>query len=71
MGRPDDLVTTRKEVEQLGRRIVALQADVRDRAGLKGAVDQGLAEFGRLGVVCATRASARCTLVEGFVGGSA
>ncbi|WP_026240359.1 mycofactocin-coupled SDR family oxidoreductase [Parafrankia discariae] len=50
---PDDLATTVKEVEALGRRIVAAQADVRDRVQLRNAVDRGLAEFGRLDVVCA------------------
>ncbi|WP_018504400.1 mycofactocin-coupled SDR family oxidoreductase [Parafrankia discariae] len=50
---PDDLAVTAKEVEALGRRIVAVQADVRDRAQLRAALDQGLAALGRLDVVCA------------------
>ncbi|ABW16426.1 short-chain dehydrogenase/reductase SDR [Parafrankia sp. EAN1pec] len=50
---PDDLAVTAKDVEALGRRTVAVQADVRDRAQLRAALDQGLAALGRLDVVCA------------------
>ena len=49
----DDLAETVKLVENLDRRIVARRADVRDYAGLKAAVDQGVSELGRLDVVCA------------------
>jgi SDR family mycofactocin-dependent oxidoreductase len=42
-----------KEVEALDRRIVATQADVRDYAGLKQALDDGVAQLGRLDIVCA------------------
>ena len=35
-------------VEELGRRIVARQADVRDRAALQAAVDEAVATLGRL-----------------------
>src|SRR5439155_727204 len=51
-----DLVTiaeTVKQVENLDRRIVARRADVRDHAGLKAAVDEGVSELGHLDVVCA------------------
>ena len=48
-----DLEQTVKEVEALDRRIVAVQADVRDFDALKSAVDTGVAEFGRLDIVCA------------------
>jgi NAD(P)-dependent dehydrogenase (short-subunit alcohol dehydrogenase family) len=41
-----DLDQTVREVEALGRRIVARQADVRDEAGLKAAFDAGVAELG-------------------------
>jgi (+)-trans-carveol dehydrogenase len=52
MATPEDLAQTAKEVEALGRRIVATQADVRDYAGLKQALDDGVAQLGRLDIVC-------------------
>jgi SDR family mycofactocin-dependent oxidoreductase len=48
-----DLAETVKQVEALDRRIVARKADVRDYAGLKAALDEGVAELGRLDIVCA------------------
>jgi SDR family mycofactocin-dependent oxidoreductase len=48
-----DLAETVKEVEALDRRIIATQADVRDAAALKTAVDDGVAQLGRLDIVCA------------------
>jgi SDR family mycofactocin-dependent oxidoreductase len=48
-----DLAETVRQVEALGRRIVATQADVRDTESLKAAVDAGVAELGRLDIVCA------------------
>jgi SDR family mycofactocin-dependent oxidoreductase len=48
-----DLAQTVKEVEALDRRIVARKADVRDLAALKEAVDEGVAELGRLDIVAA------------------
>jgi len=48
MATPEDLAETVKEVEALGRRIVAVEADVRDHDALKDAVDRGVAELGRL-----------------------
>jgi SDR family mycofactocin-dependent oxidoreductase len=53
MASADDLATTAKHVEALGRRVVTQQADVRDLAGLTAAVDRGVAELGRLDVVVA------------------
>jgi (+)-trans-carveol dehydrogenase len=50
---PADLEHTVKEVQALGRRIVAVEADVRDHAALEAAVDTGVAELGRLDIVCA------------------
>jgi (+)-trans-carveol dehydrogenase len=50
---PDDLAQTVKEVEALGRRIVARQADVRDYEALKAALDDGVARLGRLDMVVA------------------
>jgi (+)-trans-carveol dehydrogenase len=52
MATPEDLANTVKEVEALDRRIVAVQADVRDYAGLKQALDDGVAQLGRLDIVC-------------------
>ncbi len=48
-----DLEQTVKEVESLGRRVVARQADVRDRVGLREAFQAGLGELGRLDIVLA------------------
>lgn len=48
-----DLAETVKLVEALDRRIVARQADVRDFAALKAAVDEGVAALGKLDVVVA------------------
>src|SRR5262245_59406891 len=49
----EDLAETVRQVEALGRRIVAAEADVRDFAALKAAVDTGVAELGRLDIVLA------------------
>jgi SDR family mycofactocin-dependent oxidoreductase len=48
-----DLEETVKQVESLDRRIVARKADVRDLGALESAVAEGVAEFGRLDIVCA------------------
>jgi SDR family mycofactocin-dependent oxidoreductase len=48
-----DLGQTVRAVEALGRRIVAAKADVRDVTALRAAVDSGVAELGRLDIVCA------------------
>jgi (+)-trans-carveol dehydrogenase len=53
MATPDDLAQTVKEVEELDRRIIASQVDIRDFAALKAAADQGVAELGRLDIVLA------------------
>src|SRR5688500_1438018 len=49
----DDLAETVELVKEAGARILATQADVRDQAQLKEAVDGGVAEFGRLDIVLA------------------
>ncbi len=49
----EDLDETRKLVEKTGRRCITAVADVQDRAALQSAVDKGIAEFGRLDIVCA------------------
>ncbi len=51
MATPEDLDETVRQVEALDRRIVAVQADVRDFDALKAAVDKGVAELGRLDIV--------------------
>ena len=53
MSTPEDLAETVKEVEALDRRIVATQADVRDYGALKAALDDGVAQLGRLDIVSA------------------
>jgi (+)-trans-carveol dehydrogenase len=53
MATPDDLAETVKEVEALDRRIVATQADVRDYAAVKAALDGGVAQLGHLDIVSA------------------
>jgi len=51
MATQDDLAETTKQVEELDRRIVAAQADVRDRAALQAAFDQGVAALGGVDIV--------------------
>src|SRR6476660_3724360 len=53
MATPQDLAQTVKEVQATGRRIVATVADVRDYDALKRALDDGVAELGRLDIVSA------------------
>ena len=53
MSTPEDLDETVALVEKLGQRIVARQADVRDFEAVKTAVDEGVAELGRLDIVVA------------------
>jgi (+)-trans-carveol dehydrogenase len=53
MATPEDLAETVKLVEAQDRRIIATQADVRDYDALKAAVDDGVAQLGRLDIVLA------------------
>ena len=53
MSTAEDLAETVKEVEALDRRIVATQADVRDFGAVKAALDDGVAQLGRLDIVSA------------------
>src|SRR5258707_8032714 len=53
MATADDLAETARQVEALDRRIVTAQADVRDYAAVKAALDEGVAELGRLDIVSA------------------
>lgn len=50
---PEDLAETQRLVEGLGRKVVARQADVRDRVALRDAIDAGASELGGLDVVVA------------------
>jgi len=54
MATAEDLAETAKMVEALDRRIVIHQADVRDLDALKAAVDDGVAQLGRLDIVLAS-----------------
>ena len=53
MATPDDLAETAKQVENLDRRIVSREVDVRDLAAVESVVADGIAELGRLDIVCA------------------
>ncbi|MFF1877889.1 mycofactocin-coupled SDR family oxidoreductase [Leifsonia sp. NPDC058230] len=53
MAKPDDLAETVRQIEALDRRIVATQADVRDFGAVKAAVDDGVAQLGKLDIVAA------------------
>ena len=61
---PDDLAFTIKEVESTGRRIVGLEADVRDELGLQSAFDVGAAEIGPVDIVLANAGIATLSLHE-------
>lgn len=58
----EDLSETVRLVEATGRRIVACRADVRDRAGLSRAVEDGVAALGRLDIVVANAGIAMARL---------
>jgi SDR family mycofactocin-dependent oxidoreductase len=49
----EDLKETARQVEALDRRVVTAQADVRDPAALRAALDLGVGELGRLDIVVA------------------
>ncbi len=50
---PEDMAETVEAVKGLNRRIVTVQADVRDFDAVKSAVDDGVAQLGRLDIVVA------------------
>ena len=50
---PQDLDETARQVTALGRRVVALRTDVRDYPGLAKALDEAVAQLGRLDIVSA------------------
>jgi SDR family mycofactocin-dependent oxidoreductase len=53
MADSEDLKETVRLVEDLDRRIVAREADVRDAAAVQAVVDEGVSQFGRLDVISA------------------
>jgi SDR family mycofactocin-dependent oxidoreductase len=53
MATPDDLKETARLVEAQDRRIVTVQADVRERSELRSAIERGIAELGKLDIVVA------------------
>jgi SDR family mycofactocin-dependent oxidoreductase len=53
MAMPDDLAETARRVERLDRRILTSELDVRDAAAIGVALEAGVAELGRLDIVCA------------------
>ncbi|MDT5338789.1 MAG: hypothetical protein QOD90_4294 [Mycobacterium sp.] len=53
MATPEDLEETAQFVEKTGQRIVTAKADVRDAAQLRAALDEGIAELGKLDIVVA------------------
>ncbi|HET9875457.1 MAG TPA: mycofactocin-coupled SDR family oxidoreductase [Mycobacterium sp.] len=50
---PEDLAETERSLKELGRRVVARIADVRERHELRDAVEAGLADLGRIDIVVA------------------
>jgi (+)-trans-carveol dehydrogenase len=52
MARRDDLTETVRLIEELDRRIIASETDVRDFGALTKAVDAAVSELGRLDIVC-------------------
>lgn len=50
---PEDHAETTRQVEALDRRILAVDADVRDQAALDDAVARGIAEFGKIDILIA------------------
>ncbi len=53
MATPEDLAETVRLVEALDRRIIAAEVDVRDFAAMDAAVQEGVAQLGRLDILCA------------------
>lgn len=53
MATPEDLERTAKLVADTGHRVVTIKADVRDAAQVRAAIEQGVAELGRLDIVVA------------------
>src|ERR1700685_369202 len=47
----EDLAETERQIKELGRQVVAVQADVRERAELREAVESGIRSLGRLDTI--------------------
>ena len=50
---PDDLAETERSIKEIGRRVLARVADVRERHELRDAVEAGVADFGKIDIVVA------------------
>lgn len=50
---PDDLAETERAVKELGRQVVARQADVRERDELRDALEAGIGDLGHVDIVVA------------------
>ena len=50
---PEDLAETERSIKELGRRVVARVADVRERHELRDAVEAGIADLGKIDIVVA------------------
>ena len=53
MSTPEDLEETKRLVEDLDRRCVAVQADVRDGAQMQAVAERAMSEFGRIDILLA------------------
>jgi len=56
---PEELSETEQEVRRLGRRCLAIKADIRDIAAMRAAADQVEREFGKIDIVVANAAIQR------------
>jgi SDR family mycofactocin-dependent oxidoreductase len=54
MATPEDLEETARFVEKAGQRVITAQVDVSDASALKTALDDGVAELGKLDIVVTT-----------------
>ena len=57
----EDLDETAQMVENEGRKVVALKADIRDQVGLQRAFDEGISSLGRVDIVVANAGIVRLT----------
>jgi SDR family mycofactocin-dependent oxidoreductase len=62
MATSEDLAQTAKEIEALDRRVLTIQADVRDRTAMENAFTAGIAEFGKVDIVLAN--AGICTMAK-------
>jgi SDR family mycofactocin-dependent oxidoreductase len=64
MATPQELAETESLVKEQGRRMLGTVADVRDFHRLRAALDAGVAELGRLDIVCANAGIAPMSFTE-------